>query len=134
MDDDLIDIQTKTVEKLNTNCLNRDKEQFVIWETWQLNPRYSDIPTTRWGLNKYHCYYTSDYDGSDEVFEICSSCDEILNSYVLAYEDVSKTGKYHSLKIRQLEEKIQTLEEETILELRKIISELEERIKELENH
>lgn len=129
-DEDLIILQENTVDRLNGNCLNKDKKEFDEWEKWDLQPSNIEwIPDTIWSLNKCDCYYENDGYGSAEVFDRCSSCEQILNEYISSYNNLYEEKKYKMSKIGQLERKISSLENHTIKELQNRISELENQIK-----
>jgi hypothetical protein len=117
-DDYLTQLRSITLEILNNNCLNKDTKGVRKWEPYHLDDSYDDL---------HSCYYTNDGYGSAEVFDLCSSCTEILKSYTTQYNNYREACAFQDSKIgricAQLCNRIVSLEAE-VTELKRVIEQL----------
>lgn len=126
MDEDcevLMNLRQATVEQLNNSCLNKHLKASKKWRINDLKKLVHD----NWEMDEVYCYYESWM--TDERYEICASCKNIINQFKEQYQELCKTDL--ECTNDELLDRISSLEDD-VVQLKSQLEELKRSIMRME--
>lgn len=118
----LTNLRQSTVQQLNDRCLKQHLRASKKWGTDDLKK----LVRNNWEMDEFYCYYESWM--TEESYEICTSCTNLINQFKEQYQELSKTDSERSTE--DFLDRIGTLEDE-VDQLKTQVDQLKTQVEEL---